>query len=113
MARRLSHNLGQAEDCIVSGLTRGTNSASHQAALKSGTITILAGGLNIIYPPQHKALTAVIAKQGLLLSAKTPDLRPQAHHFPIRNRLISGLAMQIVIVEVALKSGSLLTAKRA
>ena len=64
-------------------------------------------------PPEHKALTAFIAKQGLLLSEQPLNLRPQAHHFPIRNRLISGLAAQTIIVEAALKSGSLLTARNA
>ena len=64
-------------------------------------------------PPEHKALTASIAKQGLLLSEQPLNLRPQAHHFPIRNRLISGLAAQTIIVEAALKSGSLLTARNA
>jgi len=113
MARRLAHDLGQAGDCIVSGLARGIDAAAHQAALETGTIAILAGGLKTIYPPEHKALTALIAQQGLLLSEQPLNLRPQAHHFPIRNRLISGLATQIIIVEAALKSGSLLTARNA
>ncbi len=113
MARRLSHDLGQAGDCIVSGLARGIDAAAHQAALETGTIAILAGGLKTIYPPEHKALTAFIAKQGLLLSEQPLNLRPQAHHFPIRNRLISGLAAQTIIFEAALKSGSLLTARNA
>ena len=64
MARRLSHDLGQAGDCIVSGLARGIDAAAHQAALETGTIAIWAGGLKTIYPPEHKALTAFIAKQG-------------------------------------------------
>ena len=110
MARRLAHDLGQAGDCIVSGLARGIDAAAHQAALETGTIAILAGGLKTIYPPEHNAL---IAQQGLLLSEQPLNLRPQAHHFPIRNRLISGLARQIIIVEAALKSGSLLTARNA
>ena len=105
---------GQAGDCIVSGLARGIDAAAHQAALETGTIAILAGGLKTIYPtPEHKALTAPIAQKGLLLSEQPLNLRPQAHHFPIRNRLISGLATQIIIVEAALKSGSLLTARNA
>ena len=73
----------------------------------------MAGGVKTIYPPEHKALTAFIAKQGLLLSEQPLNLRPQAHHFPIRNRLISGLAAQTIIVETALKSGSFLTARNA
>lgn len=113
MARRLAHDLGQAGDCIVSGLARGIDAAAHQAALETGTIAILAGGLKTIYPPEHKALTAFIAQKGLLLSEQPLNLRPQAHHFPIRNRLISGLSTQIIIVEAALKSGSLLTARNA
>ena len=113
MARRLAHDLGQAGDCIVSGLARGIDAAAHQAALETGTIAILAGGLKTIYPPEHKALTAFIAQKGLLLSEQPLNLRPQAHHFPIRNRLISGLSTQIIIVEAALKSGSLLTARDA
>ena len=113
MARRLAHDLGQAGDCIVSGLARGIDAAAHQAALETGTIAILAGGLKTIYPPEHKALTAFIAQKGLLLSEQPLNLRPQAHHFPIRNRLISGLVAQTIIVEAALKSGSLLTARNA
>jgi DNA processing protein len=97
----------------VSGLARGIDAAAHQAALETGTIAILAGGLKTIYPPEHKALTALIAQKGLLLSEQPINLRPQAHHFLIRNRLISGLATQIIIVEAALKSGSLLTARNA
>ena len=73
----------------------------------------MAGGVKTIYPPEHKALTAFIAQKGLLLSEQPLNLRPQAHHFPIRNRLISGLSTQIIIVEAALKSGSLLTARNA
>jgi DNA processing protein len=88
MARRLAHDLGQAGDCIVSGLARGIDAAAHQAALETGTIAILAGGLKTIYPPEHKALTALIAQKGLLLSEQPLNLRPQAHDFPIRNRLI-------------------------
>ena len=65
------------------------------------------------FPPEHKALTALIAQKGLLLSEQPLNLRPQAHHFPIQNRLISGLATQIIIVEAALKSGRFLTARNA
>ena len=98
----------------MSGLARGIDAAAHQAALETGTIAILASGLKTIYPlPEHNALTALIAQKGLLLSEQSLNLRPQAHHFPIRNCLISGLATQIIIVEAALKSGSLLTARDA
>ena len=106
MARRLAHDLGQVGDCIVSGLARGIDAAAHQAALETGTIAILAGRLKTIYPPEHKALTALIAQKGLLLSEQSLNLRPQAHHFPIRNCLISGLATQIIIVEAALNSAA-------
>lgn len=113
MARRLAEELGQAGFVVVSGLARGVDAAAHLAALPTGTIAVQAGGVDVIYPAENGQLAHDIAKHGLRVAENPMGLQPQARHFPARNRIISGLAQAVVIVEAAAKSGSLITARNA
>jgi len=113
MARALAAELAEKGFVIASGLARGIDTAGHQACLESGTIAVMAGGVDVVYPSENKALCDRIGKTGLCLSEQPPGLVPQARHFPARNRLISGLARAVVVVEAAAKSGSLITARTA
>ncbi|WP_372571298.1 DNA-processing protein DprA [Ruegeria jejuensis] len=113
MARALAHDLGAQGFVVVSGLARGIDAAAHLAALKTGTIAVMAGGVDVIYPAENTHLAGDIAMQGLRLSEQPARLSPQARHFPRRNRIISGLARAVVVVEAAAKSGSLITARDA
>ncbi|MDX2484920.1 MAG: DNA-processing protein DprA, partial [Pseudodonghicola sp.] len=113
MARALARELGQAGNVVTSGLARGIDTAAHLAALETGTIAVLAGGVDVIYPAENAGLAADIARGGLLLSEQPMGMAPQARHFPSRNRIISGLARAVVVVEAAARSGSLITARDA
>ena len=113
MARRLAAGLSAAGLCVASGLARGIDAAAHEAALPGGTVAVLAGGIDRPYPAETAPLAARIAEEGLLLSEQPMGLAPQARHFPLRNRLISGLSEAVVVVEAALRSGSLITAREA
>jgi DNA processing protein len=100
--------------CIVaSGLARGIDTAAHQTALASGTAAVVAGGMDYYYPPENEALQKQIAQDGLLISEMPPGAAPKAEHFPRRNRIISGMSRATVVVEAALRSGSLITARLA
>ena len=110
MTRKLAADLGKAGFIVVSGLARGTDAAAHAAALDTGTIAVMAGGVDVIYPTENTDLGDKIAAQGLRLSEHPPGLQPTARHFPRRNRLVSGLARAVIVVEAAGKSGSLITA---
>jgi DNA processing protein len=112
-AGRLAADLGQARLVVVSGLARGIDSAAHRAALETGTIAVIAGGVDVIYPPENKTLYEEIAAQGAVLSEMPLGMAPLPRHFPRRNRLISGLARGVVVVEAAERSGSLITANYA
>lgn len=113
MAKRLAEELGEAGLCVVSGLARGIDAVAHLAALPTGTVAVQAGGVDVIYPAENANLAHDIAKTGLRLSEMPMGLQPQARHFPTRNRIISGLASAVVVVEAAAKSGSLITARNA
>lgn len=113
MAKKLASDLGEAGYVVVSGLARGVDTAAHIGALETGTIAVLAGGVDTIYPIENKALAEDIARRGLRISEMPMGVQPQARHFPARNRIISGLARGVVIVEAAAKSGSLITARNA
>ena len=113
MARRLAHDLSEAGFVVVSGLARGIDAAAHAAALENGTVAVQAGGVDTIYPTENADLAHAIADRGLRLSEAAMGLQPQARHFPARNRIISGLARAVVVVEAASRSGSLITARNA
>jgi DNA processing protein len=112
-ARGLAHDLGQEGITIVSGLARGIDSAAHDGSLESGTIAVIAGGIDIYYPPENQSRQDDIAERGLLLAEMPPGTEPRARHFPYRNRIIAGLAAGTVVVEAAPQSGSLITARLA
>jgi len=112
-ARGLAHELGMENISIVSGLARGIDSAAHEGSMGSGTIAVIAGGLDVYYPPENEAKQREIATQGLLIAEMPPGTEPRARHFPYRNRIIAGLAAGTVVIEAAPKSGSLITARLA
>jgi DNA processing protein len=111
--RGLAAELAEAGYVVASGLARGIDTAAHQAALAHGTVAVVAGGIGHVYPPENADLFAAIAEHGLLLSEMPPGAAPMAEHFPRRNRIISGMALATVVVEAALRSGSLITARLA
>jgi len=111
--QRIARELGQAGFAVVSGLARGIDAAAHRATLEAGTIAVLAGGLDRVYPPEHEDLLDAILDAGVALSEMPFGWEPRARDFPRRNRLISGLALGVVIVEAAKRSGSLITARFA
>lgn len=113
MAERLAKDLGKEGFVIVSGLARGIDAIAHEAALPSGTIAVQAGGLDVMYPLQNSDLANSIGRQGLRLSEQPFGLDPQARHFPQRNRIVSGLAHAVLVIEAAARSGSLITARAA
>ncbi len=112
-AAQLARDLGGAGFCIVSGLARGIDAAAHRASLATGTVAVLAGGHDRIYPPEHTGLLEEILTQGAALSEMPMGWEPRARDFPRRNRLVSGLALGIVVIEAARRSGSLITARLA
>jgi len=98
---------------IASGLAQGIDTAAHLAALELGTIAVLAGGIDNVYPPENEELHRAIAEQGLLISERAPSFSPRGKDFPRRNRLISGISLGVVVVKAAERSGSLITARFA
>ncbi len=113
MARDLARELGQAGYVITSGMARGVDGEAHAAAMETGTVAVIAGGIDKIYPPQHEQLYALLAERGCLVSEAPLGYVAQARDFPKRNRIISGLSLGTVVVEAAEKSGSLITARFA
>lgn len=113
LTRQMATQLGAAGLVIVSGLARGIDAAAHEAALATGTVAILAGGIDVIYPPEHDRLHARIAEMGCLVSEMPPGFVPRAAEFPRRNRIISGMALGVLVIEAARRSGSLITARMA
>ena len=112
-ARELALDLGRAGVVVVSGLARGIDGAAHEGALATGTVAVLGGGVDDVYPPEHAALHARVAREGCLASENVVGRRAKAQDFPRRNRIISGLCRAVVVVEAELRSGSLITARLA
>jgi len=112
-ARMLARALGESGAVIVSGLARGIDTAAHDGALESGTVAVIAGGIDVFYPPENEARQRAIGERGLLVAEQPPGTEPRARHFPYRNRIIAGLSHGTVVVEAALRSGSLITARCA
>ncbi|MEO7786710.1 MAG: DNA-processing protein DprA [Sphingomicrobium sp.] len=112
-SRGLAHDLGIEGIVVVSGLARGIDTAAHDGSLASGTIAVIAGGLDVAYPPENEERQRAIAERGILIAEMPPGTEPRARHFPYRNRIIAGLALGTVVVEAAPRSGSLITARLA
>jgi DNA processing protein len=113
MAEVLARDLGQEKIIIASGLARGIDAAAHQGSLATGTIAVLAGGVDIVYPQENAALYDQLIEHGCIISDMPLGCEPHAKLFPRRNRLISGLSLGVIVVEAALQSGSLITARMA
>ncbi len=111
--QRIARELGEAGFAVVSGLARGIDAAAHRASLDAGTIAVLAGGQDRIYPPEHSDLLEAILRAGAAVSEMPFGWEPRGRDFPRRNRLISGLSLGVIIVEAAKRSGSLITARFA
>lgn len=113
LAASLAAALGEAGLVVVSGLARGIDAAAHQASLDTGACAVMAGGIDVVYPPENALLYEQIRQRGAVLSEMPMGQTPQARHFPRRNRLVSGMARGVVVVEAAEGSGSLITANFA
>ena len=114
-ARRLARELGEHGWCVVSGLAAGIDGAAHAGALEAGagTVAVVGTGLDVVYPHAHRALAARVAQQGLMVSEFPLGMAPMPDNFPQRNRIIAGLSRGTLVVEAALRSGSLITARQA
>lgn len=113
LARQFAAEIGRAGLVIVSGLARGIDAAAHEASLGTGTVAVLAGGLDSIYPPEHAELQRAIGERGCLVSEMPFGFSPRGQDFPRRNRIVSGLSSGVLIVEAARRSGTLVTARLA
>jgi len=115
VAARLGAELAQRGMLVVSGLARGADGAAHRGSVEAGgaTVAVLGSGPDVIYPPEHRSLSVSICIEGALVSEHGPGVPPLPDHFPLRNRLISGISLGVVVVEANEKSGSLITARYA
>ncbi|KQS56295.1 DNA processing protein DprA [Brevundimonas sp. Leaf363] len=113
IARGLAQQLGQAGHVVVSGMARGVDGAAHEGSLPTGSVAVLGGGVDDIYPPEHADLHRRLAENGCVVSENPMGARAQARDFPRRNRIISGLSRGVVVVEAEIRSGSLITARLA
>jgi len=113
IAREIAAGVTADGPAVVSGMARGIDTAAHEGALEGGTVAVLAGGPDVVYPEENQGLYEAIREGGVILAESPPGLVPQARHFPRRNRIISGLSLGVVVVEAAVRSGSLITARLA
>jgi DNA processing protein len=113
LARELAAGLGQSGLAVVSGLARGIDAAAHVGALCTGTAAVVAGGIDIVYPEENRGLYDALRRDGAIIAELPLGSEPQARHFPRRNRIISGMALGVLVVEAAARSGSLITARYA
>lgn len=112
-ARGLAYDLGRHDVVVVSGLARGIDTAAHDGALETGTVGVIAGGIDVFYPPENEERQNALCERGLVLAEMPPGTEPRARHFPYRNRIIAGISSGTVVVEAAPRSGSLITARLA
>lgn len=113
LAQQIAHDLGKAGWIIASGLARGIDTCAHQGSIKSGTIAVIAGGINIVYPPDNNKLYQVMSEEGAIISEAPFGTELQPRMFPRRNRIIAGMSKGVLVIEAALRSGSLITARCA
>jgi DNA processing protein len=114
IAEQLGADLAEQGFAVVSGIARGIDAAAHQGAMRTGrTIAAVAGGVDMPYPPEHEKLQAQIARNGAVVAEAPLGTAPLARHFPKRNRVIAGLSLGLVVIEAAMRSGSLITARLA
>ena len=113
LVQKMASDLGKAGVTIVSGLARGIDTSAHEGSLTTGTIAVVAGGVNVIYPKENTDLFHKIAESGAVVSECAWGTQPMAQHFPKRNRIVSGLSVGTVVIEASLRSGSLITARMA
>ncbi len=113
LAQKLSRDLGEASQIITSGLARGIDTAAHKGALESGTIAVVAGGIDIVYPEENLDLFKQICEDGLVIAESPWGQKPFAASFPRRNRIVSGLSKAVIVIEATERSGSLITARLA
>jgi DNA processing protein len=113
LAETLAAALGEAGMVVVSGMARGIDTAAHEGAMRTGTIAVVAGGVDIVYPPENRSLYDRLRAEGAVVSEMPLGEQPQARHFPRRNRIVSGMTRGVVVVEAAEGSGSLITARYA
>ena len=113
LAHELAAGLGEAGIVVASGMARGIDAAAHSGALATGSVAVVAGGVDIVYPQENRGLYQALAQEGAIVAELPLGIEPQARHFPRRNRIISGMALGVVVVEAAAKSGSLITARFA
>jgi len=113
LARELAAELGQGGLVVVSGLARGIDAAAHLGGIDTGTAAVVAGGVDIVYPEENRGLYDALRRQGAIVAELPLGSEPQARHFPRRNRIISGMALGVLVVEAAARSGSLITARYA
>ena len=112
-SRDLAAALGQSGIVVISGLARGIDAAAHLGALETGSIAVVAGGVDVVYPEENRGLHEALARQGAIVAELPLGTEPQARHFPRRNRIISGIGLGVVVVEAAARSGSLVTTRLA
>jgi DNA processing protein len=113
VARELAAALGRAGIVVVSGLARGIDAAAHLGGLETGSVAVVAGGVDVVYPEENRDLYEALAGRGAIVAELPFGTEPQARHFPRRNRIISGMTLGVVVVEAAARSGSLITARFA
>jgi DNA processing protein len=113
LAHELAAGLGEAGIVVASGMARGIDAAAHGGALATGSIAVVAGGVDVVYPEENRGLYQALAQEGAIVAELPLGVEPQARHFPRRDRIISGMALGVVVVEAAAKSGSLITARFA
>ncbi|MCH7542454.1 MAG: DNA-protecting protein DprA, partial [Proteobacteria bacterium] len=113
MAETLAAGIGSQGIVVASGMARGIDAMAHAGALDSGTVAVMAGGVDVVYPAENAALYEEIVERGAVISEQPVGLTPKARHFPYRNRLISGLSLGVVVIEATFRSGSLITARFA
>jgi len=113
LARDLAASLGCGGLVVISGLARGIDGAAHLGGLETGSVAVVAGGVDVVYPEENRGLHDALARRGAIVAESPLGTEPQARHFPRRNRIISGMALGVVVVEAAARSGSLITARLA